>query len=177
MLLQAGLVLQVLVFGSLYRPIKKEEDENEQPCSQSKTTSCLSSVVGFVKTTWDWSLLKNLGFILYLCSILCTFFVIEVIYKLTPYKSTLDGLTLTQASFLPSSIGLSSTCTRFIVSFVSNMKCVNRIYILAFAMLIQSIGCLSLAFAVDFKHFLGVCVLCGAGIGNDKNIHAFHAFC
>ena len=166
MTLQSGFVLQVLVFGSMYRPVDKhEETPDGEDGENEQKKSCFHNVLQFIKSTWDWKLLKNVQYVLYLISVLLSFYVIEIVYKLTPFKSTVDGLSLVEASYLPACIGVVSTVTRFFVSFLANFKCVNRIYILVAAMLIECIGCTLLAFASSFPQFAAICAFTGVGIG------------
>lgn len=188
MVLHAGLVLQIVVLAALYRPVvthqtdgvkrrsndvelaeaatKQQNAHNNENISGVSEKTCLKSVSNFVQQTWDIKLFKDKIFLLVFVSVLLSFAAIEMSYKLTPYKSTAaDGISKTKASFLPSIIGGASTITRVFVSFVADLKFINRTVLLASAMLIHSLGCVAFAFAATFEGYAVCAAMCGIGIG------------
>ena len=218
MMLHAGVLMQVVVLGALYRPVKTKNDTTHEETGatheqtdarheqtgatneQNGTThaqndnnqehdpdmnevnltvtskhnaddqsdmkkSCLSTCTSLIKDIWDIKLFTNTVFLLFFISVLLALCSIELTYKLTAYKSTLDGISPTTASFLPAIAGGASTCSRLIMSFVANLKFVNRTVLLACAMLVHSTGCLLIPFATTFETYAGCVALFGSGLG------------
>ena len=110
MLIMAGVALNGCVCGMIFVPNVEQSKEESSLC---KALQC--------------SGLRNFNYIIFVTSAVLHECQTLVVFLLSTSRAVSKGLTEMQGSMLITCIGLASTVSRFIFSWVSNMKCTSHI--------------------------------------------------
>ena len=130
--IQASLTLQSTVLGATYRPPPRTRclPIERNPASEDKTLA-EGSPSGFDSSKTDEHpsteferrskppLRKNVQFILYTAGDVMVMYGMYNMYQQSPSRAVFNGLSKTQASFLPPAIGMASTLSRLVASLVA----------------------------------------------------------
>ena len=79
------------------------------------------------KGAFDSELIKNICFLLFLMSMTLHVSQCMYVYQLATSRAVSKGISILQASFLPSIVSIASTVSRVSVSFIANMACTSHI--------------------------------------------------
>ena len=190
MLIHTGIIMQMFIFALLYRKpnlpdlvatkdttnkgdIGLNTTENTPQSTEQSQKKMLQKTLSFFQRTWNCNILRNPVFIQFLISICFAQLGIDVMYKFSSIKAVVAGVDRLRASFLPSVIGLASTCARLVISFVANLKCVNRTILCGASILAQGCFVILSCFAWSFETLIVCMVLFGVCLGK-SSIFALH---
>ena len=149
MWIMAGASLNGCVAGMLFVPNMEKKKSN---ISLFKSLQCTG--------------LGNCNYVLFVIAFALHHCQISVIYLLTTSRAVSKGLTDMQSSMLMSCIGLASTGSRFVSSWLSNMKCTSHIGLYAASELILSgLIALSCIRPENLIYNGAVLALCGLMVG------------
>nr|XP_022917444.1 monocarboxylate transporter 5-like [Onthophagus taurus] len=144
MIVLSGIVLQCIVFGTLFRPLKNEK---------------------LKKKLFDVTLFKDVTFILFVISNVLTSigFNVPFIY-IVPRALSLD-IPLSHASLLLAIIGIANTLGRIILGYISDKPWINRLWVYNSCLTICGFATALSVFATDFYSLLVYALIFGLTVG------------
>ena len=168
LLIMAGLMANRAPIGLTFWPPKKIRTSYKQNSdSENKSEkSCRSTVTDVV----DFSLFKNKAFSLFCLGSMMEMFYITAFINHLPSYAVHKGHSLEQAAFLSSLIFISNTSVRLVVSFVSNLKCVNKVVQYAMGCLVGSGAIMIMLLADSYYGIMAATILTGAHLGKSTHI-------
>ena len=190
LIILSGISLQNLAFAATYRPvnvkprkvnarshqgeesIEKQGGEmtivdNQKPDDEAVITPCQSLCMRFKDRLCDFSIFRNPA--LSMC-LVGSFLMAQGLTAFTthnPSRAVVYGVTRDQAAWLVSYSAIASLVTRFLVSFIANMRCVNRVLLYSDCTTIAGAGFMLNTLAVDFPTIVAFTVTMGALYGKD----------
>lgn len=168
MLINGGIVLQMIPFGSMFRtpniPELRNVEENDcKTADNSHKPSAINSgedvknsdentsrVKLFFSKTWNFALLRNPMFMQFLISIQLCFVGMDLMFKFSPIRAIAFGISTTKASVLPSIIGITSIVSRCLMSVMADRKCINRTVLWGVSALLEGLCSVASCFSWDF---------------------------
>jgi MFS family permease len=147
LIIHAGFVLHAVVLGASFRPLNPSRGLHPKNVTAREVKTSDTCIL----FKWlDITLLKQGTFILYLIGFSTFMFAVTTVYNLTPSRAIHAGMSKMEGAMLLSCLGLFSTTSRFINSFIATMRCTNRFIQISLATFIGGVvACLS-TFCSDF---------------------------
>lgn len=108
--------------------------------------SCLTSTGQYLKHTFDFRLLKNYSFSLYLFSTFLIQLGYLVPYSFLPDKAEEQGIEPKDAAFLISAAGIGNTAIRIVIGFIADFKCINRLALYTICVFISGVCMIMIPF-------------------------------
>ncbi|XP_071050757.1 monocarboxylate transporter 5-like [Onthophagus taurus] len=186
MIVLSGIVLQCIVFGTLFRPLKNEKcikknkikNIAEYINEKNYVTKSLqpeefelrqinnnSEKIIIKKKLFDVTLFKDVTFILFVISNVLTSigFNVPFIY-IVPRALSLD-IPLSHASLLLAIIGIANTLGRIILGYISDKPWINRLWVYNSCLTICGFATALSVFATDFYSLLVYALIFGLTVG------------
>lgn len=133
LIIHAGIVLQGVVLGAMFKPLDTEHGRAASPSGNAESTNDMTTMDTtdkpscFILKFLDITLLRQETYVLFVVSMVLLGFSVSIVYFLTPSRAVFAGMSKMQGTLLLSCLGLFSTASRFVSSFVANMSCTNRV--------------------------------------------------
>ena len=147
----------------------EEEKENEKKRTadghnQSGRNISESAMKSFVADVFDCSLCREYSLVIYcFCSMLCRYN-LSVFLQHMPNKAVRLGMAKEDVAFLMSVFAISVICCRIIISFVANLKWINRMAMYGFGAILGGLGSL-LTLIHSFSGFFVASLVHGVHLG------------
>ena len=93
--------------------------------TKSSSPNVTHRVSSFIKRTWDFTLLRNVRFLLYILNLALGEYVIACMYRFTPLRAINDGISEQDVAFLPSCIAICSFTFRSVQLAFALHDCVH----------------------------------------------------
>ena len=124
MLIMAGVALHCCVGGMIFADNEERKDTDKNSLRDSLRCKGLHSV----------------NFVLFVVAFSILWCLLNILLLLSPSRAVSKGLSVMEGSMLLPFIGFSSTVSRFIFSWVANMKCTNHLALFSACMFTMSAG-------------------------------------
>ena len=112
------------------------------------------------------TVLKDANFVLFVIGNALHNSQIGVLYQLSTSRAVTKGMSKMQASYLPAMIGITSTISRFISSWISNMRCASHIGMYAASVCGMALSLIASCFKADDFVYVAICgVVSGIAMG------------
>ena len=186
LIINAGLYLNVCVFGGLLRPITeyttkrhvkspiykpqtegipltngKKQPIKETPAATDQSQAARSAWRREWSDICNFSSLRNVEFLMFCVGNMLCAFGFLTFYQHTPSKAKHMGIEIQKVAFLPTITGIVTVTSRIVFGFVANLKCVNTIVQFAVATFLGGIIEILYVFATEYSHFVVFCVVVG----------------